>query len=82
MEISTRCRLRAVAVANGIAYLSELLHPISIFLGLTRQNMMRQSLRFFLMGWGDRTDGLHDPSAFLEKTRIDEDRPYLFLMSD
>jgi MFS superfamily sulfate permease-like transporter len=74
---------QAVAIANGIAYLSELLHPISIFLGLTRQNMMRQSLRFFLMGEGEiglmvYTILLH----FWEKTRIDDERPYIFLMSD
>jgi len=74
---------QAVAVANGIAYLSELLHPISIFLGLTRQNMMRQALRFFLMGEGEiglmvYTILLH----FWEKTKTDEERPYIFLMSD
>ena len=31
----------AVAIANSIAYLSELLNPISIVLGLTRQNLMQ-----------------------------------------
>jgi hypothetical protein len=36
----------AIAIANSIAYISESIDPISIFLGLTRQNLMTQSLRF------------------------------------
>jgi len=45
--------------------------------------MMRQALRFFLMGEGEiglmvYTILLH----FWEKTQIDEERPYIFLMSD
>src|SRR5690349_23253567 len=37
---------QAVAIANTIAYISELLDPISIFLGLSRKNLLSQSLRF------------------------------------
>jgi hypothetical protein len=43
----------AVAVANSIAYLSELLRPISIVLGLTRRTLMRQSLEYILFGEGE-----------------------------
>jgi hypothetical protein len=41
---------QAVAKANAVAYLSELLHPAAIYLGLSRQNLMRQSFRFFAGG--------------------------------
>jgi hypothetical protein len=43
---------QAVAIANA-AYLSEALHPISIVMGLSRQNLMRQSIRYFLLGEGE-----------------------------
>ena len=43
----------AVAVANSIAYLSELLNPISIVLGLTRRTLMRQSLEYIFFGEGE-----------------------------
>jgi hypothetical protein len=43
----------AVAVANSIAYLSELLRPIGIVLGLTRRTLMRQSLEYILFGEGE-----------------------------
>ncbi len=43
----------AVAIANSIAYLSELLNPISIVLGLTRRNLMQQSLNYLLWGEGE-----------------------------
>jgi hypothetical protein len=43
----------AVAVANSIAYISELLDPISIVLGLTRRPLMRQSLEYLLFGEGE-----------------------------
>ena len=44
---------QAVAKANAVAYLSELLHPAAIYLGLSRQNLMRQSFRYFLLGEGE-----------------------------
>jgi hypothetical protein len=31
----------AIAIANTVAYVSELIDPISIFLGLTRQNLVK-----------------------------------------
>ena len=43
----------AVAVANSVAYLSELLDPISIVMGLTRRAMMQQSFQYLLFGEGE-----------------------------
>jgi hypothetical protein len=43
----------AIAIANTIAYLSELIDPIGIFLSLTGQNLMHQSLRYLLLGEGE-----------------------------
>jgi hypothetical protein len=43
----------AVAIANSIAYLSELLDPQSIVMGLTRRNLMQQSLDYALWGEGE-----------------------------
>ena len=41
---------QAVAIANAVAYLSELLRPRAIYIGLSRLNMMRQSFRLFPTG--------------------------------
>src|SRR5262249_4684821 len=46
----------AVAIANTIAYISELIDPISLFLGLTQQNLMTQSIKYLL--WGEGETGL------------------------
>jgi hypothetical protein len=73
----------AVAVANSIAYLSELMDPIAIFLGLTRQNPMAQSLRYVLFGEGEV--GLLVYTTLLRYWRWtpEEDvRPALHLMSE
>lgn len=43
----------AVAVANSIAYLSELLDPISIVIGLTHRTLMKASLEYLLFGEGE-----------------------------
>jgi hypothetical protein len=43
----------AVAVANSIAYISELLDPISLVIGLTRRPLMRQSLKYLIFGEGE-----------------------------
>ena len=42
-----------VAVANSVAYLSEVLEPISIVMGLTRRAMMQQSFQYILLGEGE-----------------------------
>jgi hypothetical protein len=74
---------QAVARANAIAYLSELVHPAMVFLRLTRQNPMRQSFRYLLFGEGET--GLMVYSIlqhYWEETRNEEERPCIFLMSD
>lgn len=43
----------AVALANSIAYISELLDPISIVLGLTHRPLMKQSLEYLFFGEGE-----------------------------
>jgi hypothetical protein len=74
---------QAVAKANAVAYLSELLHPAAIYLGLSRQNLMRQSFRYFLLGEGET--GLMVYTILLhvwEGIPREEQRPCLSLMSD
>lgn len=74
---------QATAIANALAYLSELLHPGSIFLGLSRQNLMRQSIRYFLLGEGETALMLYTIlQHFWETTKTPEERPCLFMMSD
>ena len=73
----------AIAIANTIAYLSEMADPISIFLGLTRQNLMRQAFRFLLLGEGET--GLLVYAILLRYwgwTAEDDVRPRIHLMSD
>jgi hypothetical protein len=73
----------AIAIANSIAYISELIDPISIFLGLTRQSLMMQSLRFLL--WGEGETGLMVYKilrSYWDQTPEEDVRPHIFLMSD
>ncbi|MFN7935866.1 MAG: hypothetical protein U0R19_21225 [Bryobacteraceae bacterium] len=74
---------QAIAVANTIAYLSELIDPKSIFLGLSRKNLMSQAFSFLLFGEGET--GLMVYTILLrywEWTPYDDVRPLIFLMSD
>jgi hypothetical protein len=74
---------RAIAIANGLAYISESIDPISIFLGLTRRNLVTQSLRFLL--WGEGETGLLVYAILLRfwfNTPEDDVRPLIFLMSE
>lgn len=73
----------AIAIANSIAYISELIDPRSIFLGLTRENMMMQSLRYIF--WGEGEIGLMVYTILVrywEWTPEDDVRPLMFLMSE
>jgi hypothetical protein len=73
----------AIAIANTIAYISELIDPISIFLGLTRQNLMTQSLRFVLLGEGETALLVYTILLkYWESTPEDDVRPLIFLMSE
>jgi hypothetical protein len=73
----------ANAIANTIAYISELLNPISIFVGLTRTNLMGQAFRYIL--WGEGETGMLVYRILLrywEWTPEDDVRPFIFLMSE
>jgi hypothetical protein len=73
----------AVAVANTVAYISELIDPVSLFLGLTRQNLMTQAIRYLI--WGEGETGLMVYAILLrywEWTAEDDIRPLIFLMSE
>jgi hypothetical protein len=73
----------AVAIANSIVFISECIDPISIFIGLTRHDLMAQALRYILFGEGET--GLMVYTIFLrywESTPEADVRPLIFLMSD
>lgn len=74
---------QAIAVSNTIAYLSELIDPIGIFLGLTRKDLISQALKYLLLGEGET--GLMVYTILLrywEYTPEEDVRPLIFLMSD
>ena len=73
----------AIAIANAIAYVSEAIDPISIFIGLTRRDLMSQSMRYLLFGEGET--GLMVYKILLrywDWTPEEDVRPLIFLMSD
>ena len=73
----------AIAIANSIAYVSEAIDPISIFIGLTRRDLMAQATRYLLFGEGET--GLMVYTILLrywEWTPEEDVRPLIFLMSD
>jgi hypothetical protein len=73
----------AVAIANTIAYVSEAINPISVFIGLTRRGLMAQAMRYLLFGEGET--GLMVYTILLrywDWTAEDDVRPLIFLMSD
>ena len=73
----------AIAIANTIAYVSEIIDPISIFIGLTRRNLMAQAIRYLLLGEGET--GLMVYTILLrywDWTPEDDVRPLIFLMSN
>jgi hypothetical protein len=73
----------AIAIANTIAYVSEAIDPISIFIGLTRRDLMAQAVRYLLFGEGET--GLWVYTILLrywDWTPEEDVRPLIFLMSD
>jgi hypothetical protein len=73
----------AVAIANTIAYVSEAIDPVSIFIGLTRRDLMAQAIRYLLFGEGET--GLIVYTILLrywDWTSEQDVRPLIFLMSD
>ena len=78
---SRRC-YGAVAIANTIAFVSEAIDPISIFIGLTRRDLMAQAVRYLLFGEGET--GLMVYTILLrywDWTPEEDVRPLIFLMS-
>jgi hypothetical protein len=72
----------AVAIANALAYLCELLDPISILLGLTNKNLMKQSISYLF--WGEGETALKAYTILVrywEWTKPTTERPRIFLMS-
>ena len=73
----------AIAIANSIAFVSECIDPISVFIGLTRLDLMTQALRYILFGEGET--GLMVYTILLrywDSTPEGDIRPLIFLMSD
>jgi len=73
----------ALALANTIAFVSEAIDPISIFIGLTRRGLTGQALRYLLFGEGET--GLMVYAILLRYwawTPEEDVRPLIFLMSD
>ncbi|HND29515.1 MAG TPA: hypothetical protein PLA94_05925, partial [Myxococcota bacterium] len=73
----------SVAVANTVAYISELLDPIAIFLGLTQVNPVTQAFRYLL--WGEGETGVLVYQILLRYwsyTPEEDVKPRIFLMSD
>jgi hypothetical protein len=73
----------AIAIANTIAYVSEAIDPISIFIGLTRRDLMSQAVRYLLFGEGET--GLMVYTILLrywDWTEEEDVRPLIFLVSD
>jgi hypothetical protein len=71
------------AIANTIAYISEAIDPISIFIGLSRRDLMAQAVRYLLFGEGET--GLMVYTILLrywDWTPEEDVRPLIFLMSD
>jgi hypothetical protein len=73
----------ANAIANSLAFASECIDPISVFIGHTRRDLMTQALRYILFGEGET--GLMFYTILLrywDLTPEEDVRPLIFLMSD
>jgi hypothetical protein len=73
----------AIAIANTVAFVSEAIDPVSIFIGLTRRDLMGQAIRYLLFGEGET--GLMVYTILLrywDWTPEEDVRPRIFLMSD
>ena len=73
----------AVAIANTIAFISEAIDPISIFIALTRRDLMSQAARYLLFGEGETGLIVYTILVRYWRWTPDDDvRPLIFLMSD
>jgi hypothetical protein len=73
----------ATAIANSIAFISEAIDPISIFIGLTRRDLMSQAVRYLLFGEGETGLMVYTILVrYWDWTPGEDVRPHIFLMSD
>jgi hypothetical protein len=72
---------QAVAIANSVAYISEVARPLSIFVTLTRRNLTGQALNYLL--WGEGETGLMIYMILVKywEWTHERDLPLIFLMS-
>jgi hypothetical protein len=73
----------APAIANTIAWVSECIDPVAVYIGLTRRNLMAQAFRYLLFGEGET--GLMVYTILLRYwgwTPEEDVRPLIFLVSD
>jgi len=74
---------QALAIANTVAFISETLDPVRLFLGLSRKSLVSQALRYLLLGEGET--GMMVYTILVrhwDSTPEDDVRPLIFLMSD
>jgi hypothetical protein len=73
---------QAVAIANSVAYISEALRPLSIFVTLTRRNLTSQALHYLF--WGEGETGLMIYMILVKywEWTHEQDLPLIFLMSE
>ncbi len=73
----------AVAIANVIAWISEQLDPIAIYLQLSLLNPFRQNLKYLLWGEGETGILVYEVLVkYWHATPEDDVRPYIFLVSE
>jgi hypothetical protein len=73
----------AIAIANSIAFVSECIDPISIFLSLTRRDLMAQATRYLVFGEGETGLMVYTILVrYWDWTPGEDVRPLIFLMSD
>jgi len=73
----------AVAIANSIAYISELLDPISVVLGLTHRTLMKQSMQYLIFGEGETGMLVYSILVrYWESIKRTTDLPLLLLVSE
>lgn len=73
---------QAVAIANSIAYISELARPVSVFVTLTRRNLTSQALNYLLLGEGETGLMLYMILVKYWEWTHEQDLPRIFLMSE
>ena len=73
---------QAAAIANSIAYISEIARPVSIFVTLTRRNLTSQALNYLLLGEGETGLMLYMILVKYWEATHAQDLPLIFLMSE